>query len=308
MASIVQYAYIEVTRRCNMFCAHYCQRGFSENIDLSKEDFDTFLSNFTHIEYITLGGGEPTLNPDMIEYIIDKIIEKRIVVGYLGMVTNGQIYNEKVANAFNRFDEYNKKLFDSNKNGNEYISGHVGIAFSVDSFHMAKESVVDAYKQQCPWILITNQTIHDENIIKTGFATFGKEFHYVLPLPMYQIMTINNTPCLYVKESINISANGYINTYAEGTYSDHDKYNFGHVSNFSLVDFLIKYGIPARTPDNNRTYMKEFYLSVLKEVLYKMGCDKNIIYQLTGMIEDRVSYTPVYKKVSRYNDICKKSH
>ena len=81
MAIIVQDTYIEVTRRCNTVCKH-CQRGPKENIDLSKEDVDTFLGNFMYIKHLSLGGGEPTLNPDIIEYIVDKIIERRIVFEY----------------------------------------------------------------------------------------------------------------------------------------------------------------------------------------------------------------------------------
>lgn len=298
MAIIVQDTYIEVTRRCNTVCKH-CQRGPKENIDLSKEDVDTFLGNFMYIKHLSLGGGEPTLNPDIIEYIVDKIIERRIVVEYFGMVTNGQVFDERIANAFNRIYEYSENLFKWKKTNNGDKNKHVVIGFSTDSFHKPNEEVRELYRKHCPKIFLINHTVSDEDIIKTGFATFGKEFTYTLRTPFYRAVLLNNIPCLHILRSINISANGFINTYADGTYRDHDKYNFGHVSEFSIIQFLINYGIPVDNLYTNKLYIGEFYLSVLKDELYKMGCDKKTIYQLTGYVEDRVSCTPVYKKIKK---------
>lgn len=307
MATIVEYMYIEITRRCNLRCKH-CQRGEKESVDLSKEDIDSFLDNFTNIRHITIGGGEPTLNPDMIEYIVDKIIEKKIVVERLGMITNGHRFDKRIADAFNRFDEYIKSLkpFRSGT-GNKYINNRVGISFSDDPFHKPIRSVEEAYKRNCPWILIDRHTVSDENIIKTGFATFGRKFRYVIPRPIYRVLAINNIPCIYVRGSINISATGTINTNAEGTYKDHDNMHYGHVSNFSLLNFLNTEGIPARTPHIDKMTLDDLYNITLKEVIYRMGCDKDTIYALTGIKDDRVSYTPVYKKVLREKDIFKKS-
>lgn len=37
--------FIEVTRRCNMCCAH-CLRGDAESIDIQEKYIDAFLDNF----------------------------------------------------------------------------------------------------------------------------------------------------------------------------------------------------------------------------------------------------------------------
>ena len=54
MINCLDRAYIEVTRRCNMKCAH-CLRGPAQNIDLSFEEVDAFLDNFSFINQITYG-------------------------------------------------------------------------------------------------------------------------------------------------------------------------------------------------------------------------------------------------------------
>lgn len=55
---------IEITRRCNMCCAH-CLRGDAENIDIQERYIDAFLDSFEKgacISYIVFSGGEISLN------------------------------------------------------------------------------------------------------------------------------------------------------------------------------------------------------------------------------------------------------
>ena len=52
-------------------------RGPSQNVNISKEDVDLILNMITKeniiVNAIVFSGGKPTLNKDMIIYIIDKI-------------------------------------------------------------------------------------------------------------------------------------------------------------------------------------------------------------------------------------------
>ena len=52
---------IEVTRKCNMHCAH-CMRGDAQNADISEGKLSKFLSQVNFIGSLTITGGEPTLN------------------------------------------------------------------------------------------------------------------------------------------------------------------------------------------------------------------------------------------------------
>jgi len=97
----------ELTRRCNQECAHCC-RGDAQNIDLTKETVDEFFAknDIDTIGTLLFSGGEPTLNGEMLEYIVDKIIEKDIMVGMFMLGINGLTYSEELVRGLNKLKDY----------------------------------------------------------------------------------------------------------------------------------------------------------------------------------------------------------
>lgn len=80
---------LEVTRRCNMNCAH-CMRGEAQNVDMQKETVDKLLDSVSEIGHITFTGGEPTLNLPLIKYTFDRIREKQGCAPAFFVATNGK--------------------------------------------------------------------------------------------------------------------------------------------------------------------------------------------------------------------------
>lgn len=83
---------IEITRRCNMCCAH-CLRGDAENVDINSKYVDAFFNSFkdgAFISTITFTGGEISLNIPAIRYILEVVKKRGISVGSFYMVTNGK--------------------------------------------------------------------------------------------------------------------------------------------------------------------------------------------------------------------------
>ena len=80
---------IEVTRGCNMGCAH-CLRGNAQNINIQHRYIDSLLQNVENIGSIVFTGGEPSLNIDAIDYTLQKCQELNISVGSFYIVTNGK--------------------------------------------------------------------------------------------------------------------------------------------------------------------------------------------------------------------------
>lgn len=242
---------IETTRRCNLKCEH-CMRGESQNIDISKEIIDIILNNdeIQRIDHICFSGGEPTLNPNIIIYTIDKIIAENIDVLEIAMVTNGQIFNRDLVEAFNRFNKYRNQrdLFDESS---EDISDsliqanadkHARITFSIDKFHYPiSQKVRDNYQKYAKDIKITETDVKDEDIYKTGFSTIGKEFDYKLD----QLRYYNEGEYYIVFDNIYITATGFITSEGMGQYSDMDKINMGKLSNTTLSQVLATYGTPV---------------------------------------------------------------
>ena len=79
---------VEITRRCNLKCAHCC-RGDTQNVDIDYKYIDLLLDQVDYIYHLTFTGGEPTLNVPAIQYFIDQCKEKNVKVDYVSIITNG---------------------------------------------------------------------------------------------------------------------------------------------------------------------------------------------------------------------------
>ena len=78
-----------------MKCAH-CLRGDAQNKNMSKEVMLQALHNVSCIHTVTFGGGEPTLNLDMIWYFMECCRMLDIEVGNFYIVTNGKSYHKEL--------------------------------------------------------------------------------------------------------------------------------------------------------------------------------------------------------------------
>lgn len=85
---------IEVTRRCNMCCAH-CMRGDAEPIDIPLEYIDRFFEHVASVGCLTFTGGEPTLNLDAIEHALKVVKERNVRVNSFYLVTNGKEVSDR---------------------------------------------------------------------------------------------------------------------------------------------------------------------------------------------------------------------
>lgn len=117
---------IEVTRRCNLRCEH-CMRGEPQNVTITKEIIDKVFESAEDCEKIIFTGGEPFLEPEIIEYFVDRIIESGWTTKLLTVVTNGTIENEHIVDAFKRF---------CNSGNNRAVV----IYISFDAFHSIETS------------------------------------------------------------------------------------------------------------------------------------------------------------------------
>lgn len=85
---------IEITRRCNMNCAH-CMRGDAQDKDITAEIIDKLLKETSAIGSLTLTGGEVALNVPAIKYIAKRIRDFNTPVQDIFIATNGkQVTND----------------------------------------------------------------------------------------------------------------------------------------------------------------------------------------------------------------------
>lgn len=140
---------IELTRDCNLKCPH-CMRY--EPMDayrgtvISPKVIDALFDRYRHIELLLLTGGEPMLHPEMITYIVDKIIEKQVYVEQIQVITNGTIASEEAAVALNKAHDY----ITENCVNWEYPI-RLGISEGFHDNKKTKKQVYDFYQERCPF-------------------------------------------------------------------------------------------------------------------------------------------------------------
>ncbi len=128
---------IEVTRKCNLKCKH-CMRGDAQNYELSYETIDNLLDRMNGVQMLAFTGGEPLLAFDRIEYILNEIMKRNIIVCEMQIITNGTCFNENMVDVFERFHNYLKNWYEriyEKEFSTNYIKAHLQFAISSDKYH-----------------------------------------------------------------------------------------------------------------------------------------------------------------------------
>lgn len=120
----VQDLILEVTRRCNMCCAH-CLRGDAQCADMPNEVIDKVLDSVSEITSVTFTGGEPSLNIEAIRHFFRKAKELGKLPLSFYIVTNGKENQEELAiELLKWYPKMEEK-------------DYCGAAISVDQYHEA---------------------------------------------------------------------------------------------------------------------------------------------------------------------------
>lgn len=239
---------IEITRRCNMKCAH-CMRGGAQPKDISHQIIDKALRNVDHINEITFTGGEPTLNIDAIEYILKVCKERNISVTNYFIATNGKHITDRFITAMAKWHAYVVMWNDG------YQPEVSSVALSKDMFHedIKKENI---YK------LMSLQAFDDE--------TKKTDFNRIPPIDIGRAKNIDwlekRTPCkqkerpyeyssicgqsddvIDIEDTVVITCDGDILYECDYAYADAKKYKVGdvyHMSDFiqKVIDDIIFFG------------------------------------------------------------------
>lgn len=233
---------IELTRRCNQKCAHCC-RGEAQNIDLNKEMIDNFFekNDICNIGNLLFSGGEPTLNGKILEYIIDKIIEKEISVEMFMLSINGLSYSEDLINGLNKLRDY--IILKSVKK--RLCPGLLMI--SQDQFHQkAKKEVIKKLKHLSYFSPIDEHEIKPEKILPYGRAwenglsiqqpNLNELINYQ---KNYNIKEYEGTNYLVIGYQY-ISANGNVVNDGCHSYNLMDEYALGNIQQQSMEEIYIK--------------------------------------------------------------------
>lgn len=85
--------YLQLTTKCNMTCAHCCFSATTKGENMSRKTFVAAMNlAAARGEFVTLGGGEPTVHPEFMEYLRKSFewVDSRGVEGPILVITNGK--------------------------------------------------------------------------------------------------------------------------------------------------------------------------------------------------------------------------
>lgn len=227
------YLSLEITRKCNLKCAH-CLRGDAQHLSMKKEVVDKILDSSAGIKTIFFTGGEPFLEPDIIEYVVDQVIERDFECFGMAVITNGTIMNDnaiRCIKALNKFAEWSRKKYGD--------IAKCRISISNDHFHDQESSTVcmEFYKPYAGEFLelIMHGDISDDRLVKAGRAVQTgvaesdfRKFH-ALPRRVY-INEYNAIGCM-----LELSAQGNLYLPEYNSWKDIDANSIGNIMNESLV-------------------------------------------------------------------------
>ena len=227
---------IEVTRRCNMNCAH-CIRGDAENMDINPEYLE-FLTSCVNPMSVTFTGGEPSLNIEAIKQYFRRMKEKEHGIYNFYVVTNGKENQEELALTLLRaYPDMEEP---------EYC----GLALSIDQFHETPSPKDYSIFEGLSFFNKNDKThnlnkVDDRWVICTGRASNNgigcrspksivKDFDEWIEDWYYQ-----GDDIVVEVEMLYVSANGNILNDCDLSYDDIDNYPICHI--YELQEMLEQY-------------------------------------------------------------------
>ncbi len=232
---------IEITRLCNQICKHCC-RGKSQNLNQKKEYIDALFdnNNIRNIYTLMFSGGEPTLNGILVDYTVDKIIQKEILVDNFITSINGLAYSEDLVRGLTKLKDYIIQTSDY-----ERLCPGV-LMITQDQFHAdADPKVVEKLSPLSYFSPILKTELSKEDICPYGYAL---ENHLTDAVPdlndltdyqkNYEIITENGKTYLYIEYQY-IAANGNIVNDGCQSYDLMDKYALGNVKKDCIQDIYL---------------------------------------------------------------------
>lgn len=205
---------IEITRRCNMLCAH-CMRGDIQSVDINHQYIKNILKHFKSIQHFNITGGEPSLNTKAITYILKQLKLYNIHVYDFYIVTNGSL-----SSISKEFIDICSELYDyqEEKDSNNHM-----LEMSDDKYHDNRhhQKAIDVLKQY-PFFGLRGQA---ENIFlfKEGRCTTG------FSNPIHKIYLTSTD---YVYGDIYLNAEGKILSNGDLSYQRQQENILCNSSNF----------------------------------------------------------------------------
>lgn len=221
MSISISHLAIEVTRKCNINCAH-CLRGNSQNINISLEYIDILLNQINSIGHFCPTGGEPSLNVNAIQYFIDGCKKRNININTFYIATNGVGLKSEFINVC-------KELYDLCQD-----KAHSGIQISNDFYHVKERMYNDKLLKDLPFYTKRHK---DGDILEDKLHREGKLANNKKAKVMSGAIPVTSVE-IFNKNPIYLNVDGDIINGCDWSYANQKSHFLCKVD--SIVDFKIK--------------------------------------------------------------------
>lgn len=284
--------YFEITRKCNMSCAH-CMRGEAQSKSMSKEVIDAALDNVISISNVFITGGEPFLEPELIEYLVDGIIKRDILIHQFGVVTNGSILDQRIADSFSRIGKYISTKMAPYLTLEEKIERDLedytaAIGVSIDEFHskIDCDSFLNFYNENTNnhvKIMIKDWNDDEDKDLDShiermkswwltvaGRAKLNKD---ILNHKSHYRRTPYRTVVgdYYVETSLVVGWNGQIGYCTNSSWEEMDRTSMGNILEKHLADILREKAFDEPFTKDEANYRDDVYSFYMEEMFDNMS-------------------------------------
>lgn len=232
----------QTTRRCNQICTHCC-KGKAQNVDMKKEVIDNLFRNkdykITEIRHFSITGGEPTLVPEVIEYLVNTIIELNIeITEHVIFITNGIIYNQSIIDNINKLMEF---LTSKEK------SKTVQLIFEISNDQYHKRPDKDTLNKYSKLTILDKKFLEPrirtvESTVNEGNARDNNIGGSMTYKDFIEEMDVNySNDVIEINNAILVAANGNIINCSCASYIEEDKISLGNLYYSSFLNVISEY-------------------------------------------------------------------
>lgn len=245
---------IQITRRCNFGICPHCINGQPQEIDIKKEVVEQIFDNIRNINGIILLGGEVSLNPQGLEYVLKAIEKYNVMFNSLRMASNGKTFNTDFYDILNEIGKYALRKTDKsvlvNVSSDDY---HISVydKLGIDSHQISKN--VDSMRKKYPNIKFNYPWVKGkQDIYEMGRAKYLKTLY-----TEFKNVTFKQTPYedmvftygaldgIIKLQTFNVDVKGNIIPRVID-YEGGDRCNFGNVLTMPLKTILKQEGLERR--------------------------------------------------------------
>lgn len=181
---VVENLYLELTRKCNLKCAH-CMHGDSRNEEMSDKTIERIFEDVNEINCLEFAGGENSLAVDRLKKVIAEIKKNKTIVRQVNIYTNAVDISDEFIECLQELKEYcvAQNLKDIEEYDSEvYNNFYAGLIPNLSGYPLRVEVSLDKFH------LESIDALHSRDKVKKNIEKLAKHFPvYVNKIASYMV-------------------------------------------------------------------------------------------------------------------------